>query len=54
MMKGDKDLDAMIVDLANDNDNILCSGNADMDQQNDTFCFQYENFIGVSINNANS
>ena len=47
--EGHEDLNTMIADLANANDNMLCSGNADMHQENDTLCFQDEKFIGFLI-----
>ena len=50
--EGDRDLDTMMANLANDNDNMLYSGNADVHQENVTFHFQDENFIGFSNNNT--
>ena len=37
--KGDEDLDAMMKNMADDNDNVIYSGNADTHQENDTFYF---------------
>ena len=37
-------------DITNDDNEILCTGNADMHQEHDNFCLQDENFIGVSNN----